>query len=141
MTILSWKLSPHLEGVDGHIVFGLDPFGVSVGVAFCLRQNLWTVGWILTKLGQLEGMIRFPWPWSNFQGHQCHITMKKPCLHSIFWTNCLFWTNCQIYTYLAQLHHWEDLNRWLYFCDLDLVCKVIREVGRGTHMLSSENSI
>ena len=27
-------------------------------------------------------MIRSWWPWPNFQGHQGHITMKKPCLQS-----------------------------------------------------------
>ena len=28
------------------------------------------------------GIIRFWWSWLNFQGHQFHITMRKPCLHS-----------------------------------------------------------
>ena len=28
-------------------------FGFSVGVAFCLHSNLWTIGWALTKLAQI----------------------------------------------------------------------------------------
>ena len=38
-------------------------------------------------LGQQKKMIWFWWPWPNFQGHQGHLTIKKPCLHIIFGTN------------------------------------------------------
>ena len=38
--------------------------------------------------------------------------MKKPCLY-------FFWTNGQISTKIAQIYHWENLNR-LDFCDLAL---------------------
>ena len=34
------SLSPSCEGVDGHIVFGVDSAGVDVGIAFCLHSNL-----------------------------------------------------------------------------------------------------
>ena len=51
------SLCPPYEGVGRHIVFGMDPIGlclgVSVGVAFCLLSNLWTVRWILTKFAQI----------------------------------------------------------------------------------------
>ena len=57
------------------ICFWYVPIGsvkVSVGVAFCLHPNLWTIGQIFkqtctdTSLGQSKG-IRFSLPWPYFQ--------------------------------------------------------------------------
>ena len=56
-------------------------------------------------------MIRFWWPWSNFQGHLGHITMKTLCF--------IFWSNGQILTKLAPIHHRNNFKNW--FGDLDLI--------------------
>ena len=63
---VSFKLCPPSEGVGGHIVFGVDPVGVSVGgVAFLSAPYLLNHWMDLdqtgteTSLGQLNGVNKF----------------------------------------------------------------------------------
>ena len=46
-------LCPLSERVGRHIVFGMDPVSVSVGLAFCLHSYLITVEQFLTTLAQI----------------------------------------------------------------------------------------
>ena len=50
-----------------------------------------------------------------FQSQQGPITMKKPCVHSNLLNQ---WPNL---TKLAQIHHWNDLNKCLDFSEVDLI--------------------
>ena len=88
-----------------HIAFGADPVGVHV--ASCLHSVSWTNAWILTKLAQTHywgggggGVIKFWWPWPNFQGHHTIKTVKMSLV-------CTSWTSWWILTKLAQKHHWD----------------------------------
>ena len=65
---------PKPKGVE-HIVFGADPVGVGVRVASFPRVIFWTDGRIFWPnlhrytVGRADELIRFWWPWPNFQGH------------------------------------------------------------------------
>ena len=50
--------------------------------------------------------------------------MKKPCLHSIFWTNG------QILTKLSQIQPWEDLKILLDFGYSHIIFKITKFITR-----------
>ena len=72
----------------------------------------------VVTLGWFKDLIRFLWPWPNFQGHHTIKTdifkfwPKKACLHPVSWTK---W---QILAKIHILQCWDGLKIWLDFGDL-----------------------
>ena len=73
---------------------------------FCLHNILWNSGWILSKFSWIyyleKELIRFWWPWPNFQGQSSRKAEKHPFL----WKHCYqFWDNFSYFsvkTYVSE---------------------------------------
>ena len=90
----------------------------SLSASYLLNQMV-DFGQILciVSLGYLKDLIRFWWPWPNFQGHHIIKTVKMSLICVISQTN--WW----IFIKLAQEHSWNMGKIWLDFIDLELIFK------------------
>ena len=71
-----------------------------------------------TSLGQGKEVIRFWWPWPNFQGHYIIKTLKVSLVCTL-----ISWIKRWNFTSLAQILQWDWGKKWLDFGDLDLIFK------------------